>query len=265
MRRFLMTAVTIGTAMGAAYAQGPTSNYFLTAGDDGNGWIAQGTNATSFGLQNNEFAVAVNSTVRTLANGNTPSSTVLGSEYTLGGVFTGTTYAYPANASFYDGTTDGTFNYSVDYSSGDVYRMNSDWSNPTVLFNVGGDGYLGITYDASNASLWVSNFNGFDVRQYTLGGSLLSTFNLPFTASSSLALDPADGTLWMGSQGTQGTFYQYSQAGVQLSTVTYNDLVSQNTLGGEFAVTAASAPEPGSLALLGLVVPVVGLVRRRKA
>jgi hypothetical protein len=60
----------------------------------------------------------------------------------------------------------------------------------------------------------------------------------------SLALDPADGTLWMGSQGTLGTFYRYTQSGVLLQTRVYSSLARQNTLGGEFPVTNSASVLP---------------------
>ena len=53
-------------------------------------------------------------------------------------------------------------------------------------------------------------------------------------ALAMIAVDPADNTLWMGSQNAQGSFYQYSKSGTALGSVFYPALASQNTLGGEF-------------------------------
>src|SRR2546426_7492396 len=102
----------------ASIAQGPISAYYLTAGDQGNNWIAQGTSASSFPQAHpgnlGEYGIAVDSTVRTLGNGNDGIN--LGAQYTLAGVYTGTDYPYPdPSLRFYDGTTDGTLNYSVDF------------------------------------------------------------------------------------------------------------------------------------------------------
>jgi hypothetical protein len=200
-----------------------------------------------------EYAVAVASHVRTLGSP--------GAEYTLAGNYTGNDFPYPdVGAAFWDGATDGTHNYSVDYEvGGGVYQFDADWTNPVLLFSVP-QGYLGITYDATNDSLWLSRFSGNTVANYSLSGSLLSSFVTPFDRISSLALDPADNTLWMGSQGTQGTFYQYSKAGVQLDTAFYPGLQSQNTLGGEFRVV----PEASARALFACgVITLVSFRRER--
>ena len=249
----------------AAFATGPTGTYYLTAGEPGGtNWAVQGNAVVNSWPQHHpesggEYAIAVSSTVRTL--GSNQITNHPGSEYTLNGTYTGTDYAYPSVTNrFYDGTTDGSFNYSVDYSGGGVYRMNSDWSQSTLLFNSVTNA-LGITYDPSNNSLWISSFNTNTVVDYSLTGTPLSSFSVPFSKITCLALDPADQTLWMGSQSTEGTFYQYSKAGAQLNTQFYSALANQNTLGGEFAV-----PEPGTIGLLGLgsAVLVLGAWRRRK-
>lgn len=254
---------------------GPISDYYLTAGDNGTNWIVQGSSAAAYGQNQpadlGEYAIAVGSTVRTLHNGN-DGPAGLGSEYSLGGVFTGTNYTYPSlrvAPAFYDGARDATHNYSVDYNSGNVYQMDLDWSNAAVLFDTGfGSGNsLGITYDPTNNSLWVAQWGGDTVANFSLGGALLSSFSTGFGSISSLGMDYADNTLWMGTQGNKGTFYQYSRAGALLSTESYVDLEDQNTLGGEFAFQASTVPEPGSLVLacLGVAGLACGARRRRSA
>jgi PEP-CTERM motif len=146
--------------------------------------------------------------------------------------------------------------------------LGADWTAPTTLFNLGVTSLLGITYDQTNNSLWISSFGSTStVSDYSLSGTLLSKFNVSPTDLSCLALDPADNTLWMGSQSNEGTFYQYSKGGQLLSTVTYAALANQNTLGGEFNLTPTTVPEPSSLALCGLA-GIVGLaitrVRRKR-
>lgn len=269
-RAKMAAAVAAVLATTAAAQAGPISAYYLTAGDSGTNWILQGTSAISFPQAHpgnlGEYGIAVSGDVRTIGNGNDQIN--LGAQYTLAGVYTGTDYPYPlSGAAFYDGTTDGTSNYSVDIGSGNVYRMGRDWSSPAVLFSTGLIAPLGITYDTGTGTLWVSEFFGDVVANFTLGGTLLSSFNTGFSSISSLAYDPADGTLWMGSQGTLGTFYQFSTGGALLSTETYAALAGENTLGGEFNLLPAAVPEPAGLALAAAagVGGAVARLRRKRA
>jgi hypothetical protein len=269
--RTITLAVTLLAGGAASLEAGPISVWYLTAGDQGTNWMVQAASANSFAQANPEFggeyAVAVSGTVRTLGSGNQglggPAHD--GSQYTLGGVYTGVDYPYPlAGVAFYDGTTNGTTNnFAVDFLSGDVYSTDLDWSDPSLLFSTGRGigGVLGITYDASNDSIWISGWDTGNVSNYSMGGVLLSSFSTGFTTMTSLALDPADGTLWMGSQATMGTFYQFSKAGVLLDTETYAAMSQQNTLGGEFNVDVAAIPEPTSIGLLAT--GLVGLLARR--
>jgi len=268
MLRSLMTSVVLlAVAAGAAQA-GPVSEYYLTAGDQGQNWVLQGSSSSMSGqVHGAEYAIAVDGDVRTF--GYTGGQ---GSQYTLGLVPTGIDYNAPSASvdSFFDGTTDGTFNYSVGYFNGLVYRMNRDWSNPTALFDTGNNGAhsLGITYDTLTNSLWVSQWDGSAVSNFTLSGILLSSFNVGFNRITSLAYDPADGSLWMGTQNDFGasirTFYQYSTSGQQLSTAIYADLSGQNYLGGEFDITPSAVPEPSSLALVVLAALTGGIFRFRR-
>jgi len=252
---------------------GPTSAYYLTAGDQfltpgnpGMNWVVQGDSVIDSWVQHHpeldgEYAIAVSGTVRTLGNG-TFNRHHAGSEYTLAGVYTGTDFPYPPvgpNVAFYDGTTNGSANFSVDYIGGGVYRFNTDWTNPVLLFNVPVN-YVGISYDTTNDSLWLAYTNGRVVENRSLTGALLYSFPTPISMSA-LAWDPADNTLWMGSSSTRGTLYQYSKAGVLLDSVFYPSLANQEILGGEFAI-----PEPSSVifALFAGASSLIAPVRRRR-
>lgn len=267
MKRFLW-ALSIVAVLGGAAQAGPTSDLYLTAGDNGNkgkNWLVQGTSTTMFSqAHRNEYAIAVSGDVRTTGT----SDGNLGAQYTLGGVSTGVDYAATVGY-VYDGTTDGTVNYSVDYITGLVYQFDRDWSTPTLLFDsaLGNNNAVGITYDTGTGTLWVSEWNGTTVNNYTLGGTLLSSFSTGFNSITALAYDSADGTLWMGTQtdlGVARTLYQYSTAGLLLSTETYASLANQNYLGGEFNVVARAVPEPASLTLLGIAAISGGVVRFRR-
>jgi hypothetical protein len=155
----------------------------------------------------------------------------------------------------YDSTTDGTHNYLVDFDTGVVYQTARDFTNPVALFNV--SAYeLGITYDAVDHSLWISDWAGTMVTQYSLSGTALSSFDTGYFENGALALDPGDQTLWMVTNGLDNNLRQYSKAGALLS-------VGPNvgyTLGGEFNET----PEPGSWILFGSGMLGLGSLLRRK-
>jgi len=226
---------------------GPASRYFVTGGNQGVNWILRRSTATPFAQQHwfiqagvvfGEHAIAVHrNRVRTLGTNalEAVGLTSPGSEYTLRGVYTGTDFAYPADAgtlAFLDATTDGTHIYAVAHNLNVVYQMDMDWSNPVFLFSVRPND-IGITYDPSNRSLWVSSVseNQFIVN-YSLEGLELSSFQIP-TGASALALDPADDTLWF-THGFDGALYQYSRAGDFLGSITYPAMAGWNHLGGEF-------------------------------
>jgi hypothetical protein len=240
-------------------AAGPKSPYYLTAGFEGVGRIfaIQGTNVI-FNVSQiaspiySESPIAVNATIRTAAyyNGGFPYR---GGEYALDGTPTGTNYPTinGLNGLFFDGTTDGTNNYAWEANSGAAYRFDLTWTNPVVLFTLGvGDGHReGITYDPSNNSLWIAGSSGAvgrTVENRTLSGALISSFHISSDLSTALAIDPADGTLWLNySSGPRQTldFEQFSRDGISLSTLSISSLIVPGTSsaytvhGGEFAFT----------------------------
>jgi len=242
------------TIAGASANPGPISKYYLTAGDQGTNWVVQGTAlVTSYPQHHSEdggeYAIAVTDTVRTLGTGNVALGRIPphpGSEYTesdtynIDGVYTGTDYPYPnpSNA-FYDGATDGRFNYSVDFYAGGVYRFNSDWTHPVLLFATG-PGYMGITFDVATNTLWLAHFYSNVVEHRSLTGAVMFSFPVADNPAA-LALDPADGTLWLNAFVPQGRLFQYAQNGTPLGEVSHPELVDQDIAGGEFAVPAVAA------------------------
>jgi hypothetical protein len=233
-RRILVVAAVLAFAVATSTLAGPTGQYVLTAGDQQTDWVVQGTGAAAtWATTTVEYPVAVLSTIRTTG----PSPGSVGGEYSLVGVPTGTTFTNGlTSGDIYDGTTDGTYLYAVNY----------------------GDG-IGITYDPTNNSLWVSGWNTGTITDYSLTGTVLSSFTVPYTEISCLAFDYSDDTLWFGSQNTQGTFYQYSRTGTSLGSQSYASLTTQNTLGGEFPLSAARGPGIPLLGVLGLAALIVML------
>ena len=123
----------------------------------------------------------------------------------------------PGLCCFYDGTTDGRFNYSARQDStltdaigsrplapAALYRFTRDWSNPEQLFLLDGDGiYHGVTYAAASDTFWLTkNAHGAAIiEQWNRDGKHVSTpVRLSAAAFTGIAADPRDGTLWVARQ-----------------------------------------------------------------
>ncbi len=254
---FLISGLTVAGSVAQAQS-GPGANYYMTAGDQSQNWIALGGTAImSAQKTGGEYNIAVSGDVRTTRH----NGSALGQQYDLSFSSTGTTYAGTWDG-IYDGTTDGSRNYTMNFATGDVLSYDRNWQGPTTLFNAGGTSgsYLGITYDGTGG-LWISRWNSDVVEHRSMTGSLLSSFNTGFNSITCLAMNYSDGTLWMGTQGLLGKFFQFSTTGTSLQNVTYTNMANANTLGGEFDVNPV--PEPASFAVLGLGALV--LLRRRKS
>ena len=245
---------------------GPTSPLYLTYTVDLNGGhsivVVQGNSLTSFAEAYgapDEVPIAVAGDVRTSGN----SLTTIGGQYSLTGVPTGTTYTLTSIASTaYDSTTDGSHNYLVDYTYSTVYQTARDFTNPVALFTSNGPYNVGIAYDKTNNSLWISGWGATTVvTDYSMNGTVLSSFDTGHYENGSLAMDPATHTLWLVDDENTFKLEQYSTAGVLLSTGPYVGYA----LGGEFDFGGSSpTPEPGSLILFGSgVLGLAGLVRRK--
>ncbi|MGA2242869.1 MAG: PEP-CTERM sorting domain-containing protein [Verrucomicrobiota bacterium] len=241
-------------------AAGPTSTLYLTAGDQGtNATIAGGTTTAvtspqQFPANGGEYGIAISgNSIRTMHNGSSGGG---GGTYDLSFAYTGPALANPAHT-FYDGTSDGTYNYAVDIA-GSVYRYNLDWSSPTLLFTPSGvSDAIGISFDAYNNSLWISGISSGTVQDYSLTGTLLSSFNNGQVRGFALAYDPADDTLWMMSVQNSGIIRQYNTSGELLQTMDFGSTL--NYLGAEFAV-----PEPSSGVLMGGMLAVLAGVKMRR-
>lgn len=263
MKTQFVLLVAIAFAEVAQAGPGPISPLYLTYVNGGpNIVVVQGnslinTFPEAYGSPF-EIPIAVYGDVRT--TGFDFSGAGEGGQYTLSGIPTGTSYVLPAAVAIaYDSTSDGSHNYLVDWNTGTVYQTARDFTNPTALFTApGGLGaWLGVTYDAANKSLWISSWSGTTVADYSLSGTLLSSFSTGHVENAALALDPADHTLWLiDDQDRPNYLEQYSTAGVLLSTGSSFG----TALGGEFNL----APEPGTLIMFGSgILGLAGLLRRK--
>lgn len=254
---FLVVLTTIFFLSSFSFADtlGPTSELYVTVWANAGIAVLQGNSivrswATS---GTNEIAIAVTDKVRTM--GHTSGS--IGAEYTLSGSFTGNRYT-SGQTYFHDGASDGQYNYAVIWNTGNIYRYGLDWQNPQYLFNAGADG-LGITYDPTNNSLWLSSWGNGTVKNFSLAGNLLSSFTTRDSHNTALAMDYADGTLWMRENST-GYMAQYTRTGTFLGAKSYS--VGGAIWGAEFSVTVV--PEPGSLFLFAFALITVRILHRRR-
>jgi hypothetical protein len=260
-RRVAAICATLFVGSAASALAGPIGTLYLTAGDQGTWFMLQGNTLTQMPLvHDREYALAVQSTVRTL----NAYQGELGNEYDLSGTPLATTYLNTAGAQMIDGTTDGTYNYSVQWNTGQVVRFDTNWSSPSVVFGGLTHDTIGITYDPFDSTFWTADRNTNTITHYSSGFGLLGSFAAP-GGPTGLAFDPSDGTLWAILQGAGNTLAQYSTAGVLLSTYT-NNALDVNVLGAEFSLGAQQViPEPATLTLFGtgLVIAVRRARRRR--
>jgi hypothetical protein len=246
----VLFASALVTATGSqTLAIGPTSTlYIANYGEFGGGSVTgldliQGASEASYPTSDLlGIDIAVYGDVRTMgySNADTGSRFDLAANPLVGGPYINTI----VNSQLHDGTSDGSFNYSVNYTTGDVLQFDRNWANSVVLFNAASNlsqaGW--ITMNVIDGSFWISQWGGPDVvAHFTHTGTLLSTFNSGVLGSVGLALDPADGTLWMGD--SNFVLHQYSQSGTLLQSAPY-------TLQGSwYGMEFNTVPEPAAFFL----------------
>lgn len=223
--RALTVTIAIGGASIAAEA-GPIGVLYLTTYNEigavqGDNVIYQQTQQVPF-----EWAIAVGDTVRTASywaslNGD-------GTEYALGLSDPIGTTSTPNVNFLADGATDGQYNYGAAYNT--VYRFGTDWSGGEELFTIEGPDnpgiWIGITYDPFTNSLWVMEWQdqtgkGTTVAQFSMAGVLLSSFSTGMGLSGNtagLAMDYADGTLWLSDE---NMWFQFGTDGTLLGSQAY--------------------------------------------
>lgn len=260
------TSLALVSPLGAQGALGPLSKFYLLDGDAATGSIIQGLTNTNFGLNGRDYGIAVYGGIINTYNTNGGTN----NSYNTSGSFLGSTSAAPFGFnSILDGTTDGTWNYGITYSTpgnASVYRAGLDWSNPTFLFTASqvGSG-LGLTYDPTTNSLWASgDVGGSWIFNYDLTGNLLGSFDTGIRGVvGALGMDYADGTLWFVDRNGSNRLMNYSTSGTFIGAAGTSPL--GNPWGGEFEYASRSTvPEPATFALLVPALLGVGVVARRR-
>ncbi len=208
------------------------------------------------------------------------SGTPLGSSICLG-----CSYLFPGPT--YDGTTDGTYNYTVgaDPTIGPgIWRTDRNWEN-AVFFSLAslsktGEQFTGITYDRTRQSLWLlgSGDTGFTSTTRFVEVGMNFAFKSEFSAfgpgygslAGALAMDYEDDSLWvvplaLGGQSSINSIYSYTVDGQYGVTLGFNPPANQSFSGAEFELPGtASVPEPTTASLVLFAALALVFVRARR-
>lgn len=258
-RTLLSTSIIAGSvALAAQVSFAQTSELYLTDVDDPRCFVVQdGSIVRSFNRVNTADGpgLVVQDTIKMI--GQDPGQT--GFEYDTDGNMLSGSYTNPGYDSLYDGATDGVKNWTIAHNDFDVdfavLKADADWQDMEILF-VPERRSSGITYDANNDSLWITNnIGGVDrVQQFDLAGNLISEFNAVHSGGGyGIAWDPADDTLWIpGAYGTASQLFQYDKSGNLLQSFAVSGLPGR-ILGAEFGpadedgLTIESTDCPGTV------------------
>src|SRR3954449_8295842 len=135
---FLFASALVAATGSHTLAIGPTSTLYITNyGEFGGGSVTgldliQGASEASYPTSDLlGIDIAVYGDVRTMGY----STTNNGSRYDLAAnLLVGGPYTNNISGSqLHDGTSDGNFNYSVNYTTGDVLELDRNWANPVML------------------------------------------------------------------------------------------------------------------------------------
>lgn len=266
---FLVAAMFGVACSGLARANvTPASKLYITGNKPNGGGeqilVVQGQSTVinaDTAYSNEEWPIAVYGDVRTaghnsLHNGGFYDLTVNASPFIQ--------YTLPSYmVAVYDSTSDGTHNYMVDLATAIVYQTARDYTNAMPLFtlNNGPNTWSGITYDPTNKSLWFVAHDSTLMADYSLNGTLLSSFDVQNSTNGPLAFDPADHTLWLVNYSSKN-LEQYSTSGQFLGIDP-----GYWGIGAEFNLETIGlnpTPEPGTLILFGSgILGLAGIVRRK--
>lgn len=249
---FLVVVTVFGAAC-PAWA-GPITEYYIVDGQSAQLSVVQGNSIIRSWTTRDpgeQMPIAVADTVRTFAE----HPGYFGSEYDYNGNWTGTDYPDVGGpqGQRIDGGTDGVRrNFLAGYNDGGIWQYDRDWTNPVRLFSAISP--TGVTYDTMTGNLWVIEHGISSVSEYTVDGTLLSSFSFGSGWRGCLAYEPATDTLWL-SEFASGEIFQFAKDGTLLQSEVIPGLGGY-AWGGEFII-----PEPGTLSLLSL--GLVALLRRR--